>query len=73
MALLSLPEDMLGCIVNSSCRRPEAMSQSAHMAAISSDMLISDDFAFWLQCEKATAKVRYWEICRKLPRTRLGF
>lgn len=37
------------------------------MAAPSSDKLISDDFPFWLQCETATAKVRYaWCICRRL-------
>lgn len=37
------------------------------MAETSSDELISDDFPFWLQCETATAKVRYaWYMCRRL-------
>lgn len=37
------------------------------MAATSTDMLISDDFPFWLQYETATAKVRYvWDTCRRL-------
>lgn len=42
------------------------------MAASRSYMLISDNFAFWLRCEAATAKVRYsGELRRKHPRARL--
>lgn len=59
VALLSLPEEGLELILNSSCLRPGVHQLlGAHMAATSSDMLISNDFPFWLQRKTATVQQR---------------
>lgn len=62
-------------IVHARGLRPRVNQRlAAHMAAASSDMLISDDFPSRLQREAATAEVRYCgEVCRTLPRAQPCF